>query len=158
MSEAEYYWPLSGEVGIYDILTDKGQFYEWEWADGKWRCPTSRTIKATTEQMQKWGYLGVRREQQKIDEHAEEIAQLKADAAKARADVFDWMRVVSERDAEIKQLRDEIARVGEQASTPDLTALVREAIVEFRRDVKQPTKAADWAFRWANRFIEAVEQ
>lgn len=62
MSEAEYYWPLSGEVGIYDILTDKGQFYEWEWADGKWRCPTSRTIKATTEQMQKWGYLGVRRE------------------------------------------------------------------------------------------------
>lgn len=62
MSEAEYYWPLSGEVGIYDILTDKGQFYEWEWADEKWRCPTSRTIKATTEQMQKWGYLGVRRE------------------------------------------------------------------------------------------------
>ena len=46
----------------------------------------------------------------------------------------------------------------EQSSTPDLTALVREAIAEFRRDVKQPTQAADWAFRWANRFIEAVER
>ena len=46
----------------------------------------------------------------------------------------------------------------EQASTPDLTALVREAIAEFRDTVKQPTQAADWAFEWVNRFIEAVER
>ena len=45
----------------------------------------------------------------------------------------------------------------EQASTPDLNAIIREAIAEFRRDVKQPTKAADWAFEWVNRFIEVVE-
>ena len=45
----------------------------------------------------------------------------------------------------------------EQASTPDLTALIREAIADFRANVKQPTKAADWAFKWANRFIEVVE-
>ena len=45
----------------------------------------------------------------------------------------------------------------EQTSTPDLTALVREAIAEFRETVKQPTQAADWAFKWVNRFIEVVE-
>lgn len=44
-----------------------------------------------------------------------------------------------------------------QVATPDLTALVREAIADFRANVKQPTKAADWAFKWVNRFIEAVE-
>lgn len=46
----------------------------------------------------------------------------------------------------------------EQVAEPDLTALVREAIAEFRRDVKQQTKAADWAFKWVGRFIEAVEK
>lgn len=49
--------------------------------------------------------------------------------------------------------------LGVRRETPakqDLTALVREAIDDFRRNVKQPTKAADWAFKWANRFIEAV--
>lgn len=45
----------------------------------------------------------------------------------------------------------------ETLAKQDLTAIVREAIAEFRRDVKQPTKAADWAFKWVNRFIEAVE-
>ena len=45
-----------------------------------------------------------------------------------------------------------------QASTPDLTALVREAIAEFRATVKQPTQAADLAFKWFNRFIEVVER
>ncbi len=62
MSEAEYYWPLSGEVGTYEVWTDKGQFYEWEWAQGTWHCPIQRSIRTTTEQMQKWGYLGVRAE------------------------------------------------------------------------------------------------
>lgn len=46
----------------------------------------------------------------------------------------------------------------EQVAEPDLTALIREAIAEFRRDVKQPTKAADWAFKWVSRFVEAVER
>ena len=149
-----YYWPTEDQTGEYLVERDTGEFKEWLWNGSEWR---RGMYFRTTSQMIEKGYLGVRREQQKIDEHAEEIAQLKADAAKARADVFDWMRVVSERDAEIKQLRDEIARVGEQASTPDLTALIREAIAEFRRDVKQPTKAADWAFKWVNRFIEVVE-
>ena len=39
----------------------------------------------------------------------------------------------------------------------DLTALIREAIADFRANVKQPTKAADWAFKWVNRFIQAVK-
>lgn len=46
----------------------------------------------------------------------------------------------------------------EQVAEPDLTALVREAIDEFRATVKQPTKAADWAFKWVSRFVEAVER
>ena len=77
-----------------------------------------------------------------IDENADEIAQLKADAAKARADVFDWIRVANER-ARLIEERD---------------SLLREAIADFRQNVKQPTKAADWAFKWVNRFIEAVEK
>ena len=154
---SEHYWPT--EPGKY--LIDTGEGYDDEWAlsvDGKWVSEIVVGRRFSTLEMQNDGYLGVRREQAKIDEHAEEIAQLKADAAKARADVFDWMRVVGEREAEIKQLRDEIASVREKASTPDLTALVREAIAEFRRDVKQPTQAADWAFKWVGRFIEAVER
>ena len=156
MSES-HYWPT--EPGVYRIESDAGYTDEWALgSDGMWTCDAPPSLSFSTRAMAEDGYLGVRREQQKIDEHAEEIAQLKADAAKARADVFDWIRVVNERDAEIKQLRDEIARVGEQASTTDLTALVREAIDEFRATVKQPTKAADWAFKWVSRFVEAVER
>ena len=158
MSES-HYWPLSGEIGVYDIDHDSGAVWkEAMWTGDGWVAKGKMAPPISQTEAIAMGYLGVRREQAKIDEHAEEIAQLKADAAKARADVFDWMRVVGEREAEIKQLRDEIASVREKASTPDLTALVREAIAEFRRDVKQPTQAADWAFRWANRFIEAVER
>lgn len=45
----------------------------------------------------------------------------------------------------------------EQPAKPDLNALIREAIAEFRANVKQPTKAADWAFKWASKFIEELE-
>lgn len=37
-----------------------------------------------------------------------------------------------------------------------LKEMIREAIAEFRATVKQPTQAADLAFKWFNRFIEAV--
>lgn len=154
MSES-HYWPK--EPGEYLLETRRQNEGWWSFDGNAWSRKPFPKSRYGVQELIEYGYLGVRREQQKIDEHAEEIAQLKADAAKARADVFDWMRVVSERDAEIKQLRDEIARVDEQASTPDLTALIREAIAEFRRDVKQPTQAADWAFEWVNRFIEVVE-
>lgn len=46
----------------------------------------------------------------------------------------------------------------ETPAKPDLNALIREAIAEFRANVKQPTKAADWAFKWVGRLIEAVER
>lgn len=45
----------------------------------------------------------------------------------------------------------------EQKPIDERDALLRESIADFRANVKQPTKAADWAFKWVGRFIEAVE-
>ena len=107
MSES-HYWPLSGEIGVYDIDHDSGAVWkEAMWTGDGWVAKGKMAPPISQTEAIAMGYLGVRRE---------------------------------------------------QASTPDLTALVREAIAEFRETVKQPTQAADWAFKWVNRFIEVVEQ
>ena len=132
--------------------------------------------------MWSWGYLGVRREQRPVDDISDKYAE-----AELHADAFNW-RHATTNGIEITVEGDVIGRatywedsgdssvgipasggwelsgsnIGELSNKAsrgdDLTALVREALAEFRRDVKQPTKAADWAFKWVNRFIEAVEK
>lgn len=170
MSES-HYWPLSGEVGAHNLETRFGNSFQWEWTGNDWAVPEDRTVRKTTEQLKAMGYLGVRREQP-----ADDAAQLKADAEKARGSAFDWMLVANERGAEIEKLRAEVERLQASVNTwveidnkrqdeadglshmlDERESLVREAITEFRRDVKQPTKAADWAFKWVGRLIEAVE-
>lgn len=171
MSET-HYWPLSGEAGTYYLETVRGNSFDWEWTGTEWLVPEDKTVNRTTDQLKKLGYLGVRREQP-----ADDAAQLKADFDNAREDAWAWMLVANERAAEIENLRAEVKRLEAAVNTwveiainrrdeskslsrmiDERDALLREAIAEFRRDVKQPTKAADLAFKWVGRFIEAVER
>lgn len=106
MSES-HYWPLSGEIGVYDIDHDSGAVWkEAMWTGDGWVAKGKMAPPISQTEAIAMGYRGVRRE---------------------------------------------------TPAKPDLNAIIREAIAEFRRDVKQPTKAADWAFKWASKFIEAVE-
>lgn len=166
----EHYWP--DELGVHDIEHKNGDVETWSQYSSKcWRSPDGDEVLSETGLIEH-GYLGVRREQP-----ADDAAQLKADFDNAKEDAWDWMLVANERAAEIENLRAEVKRLEAAVNTwveiainrrdeskslsrmiDERDALLREAIAEFRRDVKQPTKAADWAFRWANRFIEAVEQ
>lgn len=171
MSET-HYWPLSGEIGVYDIDHDSGAVWkEAMWTGDGWVAKGKMAPPISQTEAIAMGYLGVRREQP-----ADDAAQLKADFDNAKEDAWDWMLVANERAEEIEKLRAEVKRLEAAVNTwveiainrrdeskslsrmiDERDALLREAIADFRAKVKQPTKAADWAFRWADRFIEAVE-
>lgn len=168
MSET-HYWPGPDQPGTYTLEHHSGAV----WKDAVWNGERWANKWSSFDPLEvlSWGYLGVRREQP-----ADDAAQLKADFDNAKEDAWDWMLVANERAAEIEKLRAEVKRLEAAVNTwvelainrrdeskslsrmiDERDALLREAIAEFRRDVKQPTKAADWAFRWVGRLIEAVE-
>ena len=181
MSES-HYWPLSGEIGVYDIDHDSGAVWkEAMWTGDGWVVKGKMAPPISQTEAIAMGYLGVRREQTVVDDTSDKYAE-----AELHADAFNWRHAKSH-GIEITVDGDVIGRatywcdsgdssVGIPATGgwelagsevdcmarrandgDDLTALIREAIADFRANVKQPTKAADWAFKWVNRFIQAVK-
>ncbi len=181
MSES-HYWPT--EPGKYQIEADAGYTDEWTLgSDGMWTCDEVHSLSFWTREMAADGYLGVRREQASVDDTSDKYAEaeLYAEVFAWRHAKEHGIEIMDDVDGEVigratywedsgdssvgipatggwelagSNIRDLAKRANDG---DDLAALVREAIAEFRQDVKQPTKAADWAFKWVNRFIEAVE-
>ena len=178
MSES-HYWPGPDQPGTYTLEHHAGAV----WRDANWDGKRWANKWSSFDPLEvlSWGYLGVRREQTVVDDTSDKYAE-----AELHADAFNWRHAKSH-GIEITVDGDVIGRatywedsgdssVGIPATGgwelagsevdcmarrandgDDLTALIREAIADFRANVKQPTKAADWAFKWVNRFIQAVK-
>lgn len=152
MSEAEYYWPLSGDAGTY-FVWEGGCPYEWKW-DGVWHSP-EEDVHRTTQQMVDYGYLGVRREAAKPVPTDDEkfAALLKRAAAEVktwpawRQDTLGWWR-----DEEQDENPANTHTPTPKSLTPDPddgNAMVAQQALDEWRACKQQPKAADWAYRWA---------
>ena len=178
MSES-HYWPGTDQPGTYTLEHHAGAV----WRDANWDGKRWANKWSSFDPLEvlSWGYLGVRREQTVVDDTSDKYAE-----AELHADAFNWRHAKSH-GIEITVDGDVIGRatywcdsgdssvgipatsgwelsgsnIGELSNKEslgdDLTALIREAIADFRANVKQPTKAADWAFKWVNRFIQAVK-
>jgi hypothetical protein len=100
---SDFYWPLSGEIGTYEVWLETGESFHWELGgDGLWHAP--HVMARTTQRLIEMGYLGVRREPAKpTTEDEEDDARGEREILEAAQQALDEWRSIQHKPAEVER-------------------------------------------------------